>query len=101
MSILRLVERVMGEGDLHRDGKPVSRAGYELARYHELTLEDRRMTTTGEVVEGHLVAPPETLDALLGTSSPITLSLDDGRRFNLYVLNQDGTVTSADERGFY
>jgi hypothetical protein len=101
MSMLRLAERVMGEGDLSRRGTTLARVGYELARYNEVRVEEGEMTRRGDLVEGHLHAPPEALDALLGTSAPLTLVLDDGRRLDLYVVNTDGLVTSADDRGFY
>jgi hypothetical protein len=100
MSMLRLAERVMGEGDVHRLGEHVARAGYELSRYHEVTVGAGEMQDAGEVVEGHLHATPDVLEPLLGTSAPITLYLDDGRVVSLYVLNADGMVTGADGQGF-
>jgi hypothetical protein len=101
MSILRLVERVMGEGDLLRDGARVLRVGYELAVYDQLTAHEGRLIPGGGLVEGHLHAAPDALEPLLGTASPLTLLLDDGRRCDLYLLNSDGVITSANERGFY
>lgn len=101
MSMLRLAERVMGEGDLYRAGARVLRAGYELARYRQFVLSGGELLPRGELVEGHLHAAPAQLEALLGTSHPLTLHLDDGRRCDVYILNPDGVVTSADERGFY
>jgi hypothetical protein len=101
MSMLRLVERVMGEGDLHRGGERVLRAGYELARYQQYDVAGGALTPRGEVVEGHLHAPPDALEPLLGTSAHLTLHLDDGRRLDLYVLNVDGAITGADERGLH
>lgn len=101
MSMLRLTERTMGEGDLYRLGELVIRAGYELARYHEFDVKDGDLVARGELVEGHLHAAAHVLEPLLGTAAPLTLHLDDGRRFDLYVLNADGVITSADRRGFY
>jgi len=101
MSMLRLVERVMGEGDLHRSGEKVLRAGYELARYAQFDVAGSELTPRGEVVDGHLHAAPGALEPLLGTSQPLTLHLDDGRRVDLYVLNAEGALTGADERGLY
>lgn len=101
MSMLRLIERTLGEGDVYRHGERVARAGYELARYHEFDVTGGHLAARGELVEGHLLAPPDALEPLLGTSAPLTLHLDDGRRCDLYVLNADGLITSADERGFY
>src|SRR5262245_9334889 len=101
MSMLRLTERVMGEGDLYREGTKVLRTGYELSKYQELAVRGGELSPAGEVVEGHLLAPSDALTPLLGTASPLTLHLDDGRHFDLYVVNPDGVVTSADQRGFY
>jgi hypothetical protein len=101
MSMLRLVERTMGEGDLYRLGGRVLRAGYELSRYQEFDVSDGQLALRGELVEGHLHASAQGLEPLLGTAAPLTLHLDDGRRVDLFVLNADGVVTSADQRGFY
>src|SRR5687767_8283430 len=101
MSMLRLAERVMGEGDLYRLGERVLRAGYEMSLYHEYTVQGGDLKPTGDVIEGQLHAPPDALEPLLGTSSPLTLHLDDGRSCDVYVLNTEGQVTAADLRGFY
>jgi hypothetical protein len=99
--MLRLVERVLGEGDLYRDGAKLLRAGYELALYRKWTAVDGQLTPGHYEVEGHLMAEPTAIDPLLGTASPLTLHLDDGRRLDCYVLNHEGALTPADERGFY
>lgn len=99
--MLRVVERVMGEGVLHRDGRELFRAGYELTVYRNWTSLDGTLEPGHFEVEGHLLASPQQLDTALGVSSPITLHLDDGRRFDCYVVNGEGVVTSADERGLY
>ncbi len=101
MSMLRLVERTMGEGVLSRLGARMLRAGYELSRYQEFDVRDGHLSLRGELVEGHLHAPPHALEPLLGTAAPLTLHLDNGRCFDLFVVNADGVVTSADQRGFY
>lgn len=101
MSMLKIAERVMGEGALYRDGQLIMRAAYELSRYGEFHVRDGHLVQTGEVVEGHLHASPDTLEPLLGTASPLTVHLDDGRRCDVYLLNSEGTLTSADGRGFY
>ena len=36
--MLRLVERVLGEGDLYREGTRLTRTGYEPVSYTHLTL---------------------------------------------------------------
>lgn len=99
--MLRLVERVLGEGDVYRDGARLLRAGYELALYRNWNVQDGALVPGQFEVEGHLMAAPADLEALLGTASPLTLAMDDGRKVDLYLLNPEGTVTPADERGFY
>jgi hypothetical protein len=99
--MLRVVERVMGEGALERNGRELFRAGYELTVYQSWTPKDGTLSPGHFEVEGHLLADSGQLERALGVDSPLTLHLDDGRRFDLYVVNTDGTVTSADERGLY
>ena len=99
--MLRLIERVLGEGDVVRDGVAMVRVGYELALYQEWTPRDGHLVPGHFEVEGHVMAPTDVVESLLGTQSPLTLHLDDGRRVDLYVLNPEGAVTPADERGFY
>jgi hypothetical protein len=99
--MLRLVERVLGEGDVFRDGTRLLRTGYELALYQNWNVQEGALVPAQYEVEGHLMAPAPELESLLGTASPLTLRLDDGRRVDLYLLNLEGAVTPADERGFY
>lgn len=99
--MLRVVERVLGEGELHRAGERATLAGYELTLYREWVSRDGRLEARHFEVEGHLLAPPAVLEPLLGTSAPLTLHLDARRAVDLYLLNTDGAITSADERGFY
>ena len=99
--MLRLIERVLGEGEIFRDGVRRLRAGYELALYQNWDVRDGNLVPGLYEVEGHLMASPEDLESLLGTASPLTLALDDGRNVDLYVVNLEGAVTPADERGFY
>ncbi len=99
--MLRLVERVLGEGDVYREGRVLVRAGYELALYQEWTASGGQLTPGHFEVEGHLLAAPDALEPLLGVAACLTLHLDDGRRFDCYLLNQDGALTPADGRGLY
>lgn len=99
--MLRVVERTLGEGVVHRDGSPRARVGYELTLYRKWVDEGGTLVPRHFEVEGHFMAAPGTLDPLMGTASPLTVHLDDGRRVDLYLVNADGVVTSADERGFY
>jgi hypothetical protein len=99
--MLRVVERVLGEGQLFREGASLFRAGYELTVYRRWHDEGGTLVAGDYEVEGYLVAPAAAVETALGTIAPATLHLDDGRRFDLYVLNGDGAVTSADGRGLY
>jgi len=99
--MLRVVERVLGEGDVFREGRHVARTGYELTLYRAWADVGGALTPQHFEVEGHLLGDARILDGLLGTAAPLTLHLDDGRRFDCYLVNADGVVTSADGRGFY
>lgn len=99
--MLRVVERIMGEGPVERNGRELFRAGYELTVYRDWTSRDGTLSPGHFEIEGHLMASAEQLEGALGVESPLTLHLDDGRRFDLYVVNTEGTVTSADKRGLY
>jgi len=68
--MLRVVERVLGEGDVHRGGACVARTGYELSLYRQWVDKDGQLEPRHFEVEGHLIAPPEVLEPLLGTSAP-------------------------------
>jgi hypothetical protein len=99
--MLRVVERVLGEGPLFRGGERVTLAGYELTLYRQWVDRDGQLEPRHFEVDGHLMAPPDVLEPLLGTSAPVTLHLDAQRAVDLYLLNTEGAITSADERGFY
>ncbi|MCL4845338.1 MAG: hypothetical protein KJ066_02270 [Acidobacteria bacterium] len=99
--MLRVVERVLGEGALVQNGKVVLRAGYELTLYREWTPRGTELVAGSFQVEGHLLASPDGLEPLLGVASVLTLRLDERRAVDLYVVNPDGLITSADDRGFY
>lgn len=99
--MLRVVERVMGEGDLMRAGALVVRAGYEITLYRQWDAQDGHLVPGAYEVEGLLVASPQALELALGTAAPLTLHLDDGRHCDLYMVNTEGVVTGADGRGFY
>ena len=99
--MLRLVERVLGEGDVFREGARLLRVGSELALYRHWNVLGGTLVPAQFEFEGHLMAAPSALEGLLGTASPLTLALDDGRKVDLLLLNPEGAVTPADERGFY
>lgn len=99
--MLRVVERVLGEGMVTRGGQPLGRVGYELSLYQEWTPVAERLVGGTFEIEGHFMASPDRLDDWVGTSAPLVLHLDDGRLADLYLVNTDGVVTPADARGFY
>ena len=99
--MLRLVERVMGEGPLVRGGEQVTVTGYELTVYRHWETREGELTPGHYEIDGYLMAAPEALESALGVHSPLTLHLDDGRRCDLYVLNTEGLITCADQRGLY
>lgn len=99
--MLRVVERVMGEGALTRDDRPLGTVGYELTLYRQWTSTPEGLVPGAFEVEGYVMAPPDRLDGWIGTSAPLVLHLDDGRCVAVYLVNLDGVITPADERGFY
>jgi hypothetical protein len=99
--MLRVVERILGEGDLAQNGEVVLRVGYELTLYREWTPRGAELVAGPFQVEGHLLASPHRLEPLLGVAGVLTLRLDERRAVDLYVVNAGGLITSADERGFY
>jgi hypothetical protein len=99
--MLRPVERVMGEGDLVREGEEPIRVGYEITLYRHWEPRGAELVPGPFQVEGLVLATSDALERALGVSAPLTLHLDGGRRCDLYVVNMEGVVTSADERGFY
>ena len=99
--MLRVVERVMGEGAVTRAGLPLGTVAYELTLYRQWASTPDGLVAGDYEVDGHFMAPPARLDNWTGTTAPLVLDLDDGRRVDLYVVNLDGVVTPADTRGFY
>jgi hypothetical protein len=97
--VLRVVERLFGEGDLVRGGRPVLRAGYQLAVYREWQDRDGALTPGAFVVDGHVMAAPDALGPLLFSTDPLTLHLEDGRQLDLFVVSEDGAVSGADAEG--
>lgn len=97
--MLRVVERVFGEGELAAASGPGLKAGYQLAVYRDWQSRDGELTAGDFVVEGHLLASPDALRPMLFTSEPLTLRLDDGRRVRVYVVSEEGAVSSADGAG--
>jgi hypothetical protein len=97
--MLRIVERLFGNGVLvAADGKRTP-AGYQLALYREWTPQGTELIAGGFVVDGLVMAPPDHLSGLLFTPAPLTLELEDGRRVAVFVVSEEGAVSGADDRG--
>jgi hypothetical protein len=97
--MLRVVERLYGEGQIVREGTPVLDAGYQITVYQEWQDTGGSLTAGGFVIEGHVMAGPEQLAGLLFTARPLTFRFEDGREADIYVVSEDGAVASADDRG--
>jgi hypothetical protein len=100
--MLRLVERLIGEGHLHdpnAPGAPLSTA-YELEVYRDWRSEAGTMVAGEWVIEGHLMAQPEALALLAGRAGTFTLHMDDGRRLEVFVLDGDGRLVNVEGTTF-
>ena len=100
--MLRLVERLIGEGHLDDPGAPATplSAAYELDVYRDWTVEADTMVAGEWVIEGHLFAPPEELAALAGRGGTFTLRMDDGRRLEVFVLDGEGRLVNVEGTTF-
>ena len=100
--MLRLVERLIGEGYLDDPGAPAAplSAAYELDVYRDWTVEAGTMVAGEWVIEGHLLAPPEQLAALAGRGGTFTLRMDDGRRLEVFVLDGQGRLVNVEGTTF-
>ncbi len=100
--MLRLVERLFGEGRLeHRLARsaPLD-AAYELEVYRDWQVHGSTMTAGEWVIEGHLLAAPEPLAALAGASGTFTLHMDDGRSLEVFVTDGVGRVVNVEGTTF-
>ena len=100
--MLRLVERLIGEGQLddpNAPGAPLSTA-YELDVYRDWTIEAGAMVAGEWVIEGHLLAHPEALAALAGRGGTFMLRMDDGRRLEVFVLDGEGRLVNVEGTTF-
>lgn len=102
--MLRLVDRVFGEGSLHHDDAAIAVVGYELDVYRDWIVRGADLEPGAWVIEGHLMADAGTLASLAGRATPFSLHLDDGRHLALFILdphgrlvNVEGTTLSAPE----
>ena len=100
--MLRLVERVFGEGRLHestRPDAPISVA-YELDVYRDWQVSGTDLSAGEWVIEGHLLAPADTLDALSGRGHPFLLHMAEGRQLEVFVLDGAGRVVNVEGTTF-
>lgn len=100
--MLRLVERLFGEGRLH-DRKTPERpltVAYELDVYRDWHVSGAEMTPGEWVIEGNLLAAPEALGALAGRGDPFDLHLDDGRRLEVFALDGSGRIVNVEGTTF-
>jgi hypothetical protein len=100
--MLRLVERLFGEGQLH-DPKAPDRplpAAYEIDVYRDWQMQEGTLTPGEWVIEGHLLAPPDALAALEGRGDIFTLDMDDARRLQIFVLDGAGRIVNVEGTTF-
>lgn len=95
--MLRIVERLFGEGRIAKAGTAVAAGGYAVSVYREWQAQGTDMVAGDFVIEGHLMLPPHELEGLVGASD-LVLYLEDGRWFDLYVMSADGAITNVDGR---
>lgn len=97
--MLRVVERLFGEGTLSGAAQDDLRAGYQLAIYRNWEDRSGALTPGDFIIEGHVLAPPDDLRPRLFTAEPLTLTLEDGRCTQVYVVSEEGAVSGADGSG--
>ncbi len=95
--MLRIVERLFGEGEILRAGVPAGTTGYSVAVYREWRTDGIEMVAGDFVIEGHVMLPPQQVEALLGASQ-LTLRLDDGRWLDFFLVGLDGAIANIDGR---
>ena len=100
--MLRLVERLFGEGRLHDPQAPETplAAAYELEVYRDWQVIEGALTPGEWIVEGHLLAAPERLAALEGRGGTFTLYMDDARRLEVFVLDGEGKIVNVEGTTF-
>jgi hypothetical protein len=100
--MLRLVERLCGEGHLHDTRAPdvPLAVAYELDVYRDWHVDGATMSAGEWVVEGHMLAAPEALAALAGRGDTFRLSMDDGRQLDVFVLDGQGRLVNVEGTTF-
>jgi hypothetical protein len=100
--MLRLVERLVGEGHLDDSQAPAAplATAYELEVYRDWEIVSGSMIPGQWVIEGHLLAPPDALAALAGRGGTFTLRMDDGRCLEVFVLDGEGRLVNVEGTTF-
>lgn len=100
--MLRLVERLFGEGQLrdpHVPGAALAVA-YELEVYRDWQVRGGDWIPGEWVIEGHLLAAPDALESLAGRGDTFALHMDDGRRLDVFVLDAAGRLVNVEGTTF-
>ncbi|BCS33421.1 hypothetical protein TBR22_A26480 [Luteitalea sp. TBR-22] len=100
--MLRLVERLFGEGRLHdaRAEASPTPVAFELDVYRDWYVEGADLLPGAWVIEGHVLAAPEVLAAWTGRGDPFSLHLDDGRQLAVFILDGEGRVVNVEGTSF-
>ena len=100
--MLRLVERVFGEGQLRdpQAGATPLAIAYELDVYRDWQVQGETMTPGEWVIEGHVLGAPDALEALAGRGSVFELTMDDGRSLEVFVLDGQGRIVNVEGTTF-
>lgn len=100
--MLRLVERLFGEGRLHDRKTPDTPlvVAYELDVYRDWHVAGGEMTPGEWVIEGNLLAPADALASLAGRGDPFDLHLDDGRHLEVFTLDGSGRIVNVEGTTF-
>jgi hypothetical protein len=100
--MLRLVERLFGEGRLHDPRTPASptAVAYELDVYRDWHVDGAELQPGDWVIEGHVLAPPDVLTAWRGRGDSFSLHMDDGRQLQVFILDGEGRVVNVEGTSF-
>ena len=93
--MLRLVERVFGEGTRREPRSPelATAVAYELDVYRDWVVDGTSLTPGEWVIEGHLLAGPAVLAALTGRGAACTGTRSSGPWFGVRTSRPETLVT--------
>ena len=94
---MKVLEQLSGDGTLYEGDKEVGPVSYDLTVYQKM-IGVRTMTSDGEVpglkrIEGRIDGA-DCFD-LMQRGAKVTLELEDGRRWNFYVTDTNGSLAHA------